>query len=49
MAEVAPPYGGEPMEFSTITIIEMLKLVEAIIKLVVKLVKAIKKRRKKPP
>ena len=47
MAEVAPPYGGEPMEFSTI--IEMLKLVEAIIKLVVKLVKAIKKRRKKPP
>ena len=45
--EVAPPYGGQQMDFSTL--IELLKLAVAIFKVIVKLVKALRKRKKKPP
>ena len=45
--KVAPPYGGQQMDFSTL--IELLKLAVTIIKLIVKLVKTIRKREKKPP
>ena len=53
-ARLFPPYGGQPMDFSTV--IEIVKLVNTLAKMiavVVKLVKLIretlKKREKKPP
>jgi len=44
---VVPTYGGQPMEISFV--IELLKLVEAIAKIIKFIVETLKKHEKKPP
>jgi len=46
-ARLLSTYGGQPMEISTV--IELLKLLRMLGKLIGLVVKAIKKRKKKPP